>query len=88
MLLKKILAFVGALPIYFYRFAIRPFIGGYCNFYPTCSAYALESIKRFGIIRGWGLAIRRIVRCNPFNKNGHGYDPVPYGYAGGAKWVI
>ena len=86
--MKKALAFFGCVPIYFYRVAIDPLIPKRCNFYPTCSTYTIESIKRFGIIKGWGYGIWRILRCNPFNKNGHGYDPVPFGYAGGAKWVI
>lgn len=46
-----------------------------CRFTPTCSAYAIEAIQRFGAIRGTGLAVWRILRCNPWG--GHGYDPVP-----------
>ena len=47
-----------------------------CKFYPTCSKYAYEAIERYGFIIGWYLAIKRILRCNPFNKK-YGYDPVP-----------
>ena len=46
-----------------------------CRFTPTCSAYAIEAIERCGVIKGTGLAIWRILRCNPFGK--YGYDPVP-----------
>ena len=46
-----------------------------CRFVPTCSNYAIEAIERFGSIKGSYLTIRRILRCNPFGKNG--YDPVP-----------
>lgn len=46
-----------------------------CRFTPTCSAYAIEALERFGVIKGSGLAIWRILRCNPWG--GHGYDPVP-----------
>ena len=85
---KKALAFLASLPIYFYRSAIRPLIPSSCVFYPTCSAYALISIKRHGVIVGWFMALKRILRCNPFNRASEGYDPVPFRYAGGAKWVI
>ena len=46
-----------------------------CRFSPTCSQYAVEAIERFGVIKGTGLALWRILRCNPWG--GHGYDPVP-----------
>ena len=46
-----------------------------CRFTPTCSAYAIQAIERFGVIKGCGLAVWRILRCNPFGKGG--YDPVP-----------
>lgn len=46
---------------------------GYCRFYPSCSQYAIEVIKKYGIIIGGLKAIWRILRCNPFNKGGN--DP-------------
>lgn len=46
-----------------------------CRFYPTCSAYALEALERFGALKGSVLSIWRILRCNPFCKGG--IDPVP-----------
>ncbi|MDR1563787.1 MAG: membrane protein insertion efficiency factor YidD [Oscillospiraceae bacterium] len=46
-----------------------------CKYDPTCSQYALEAIERFGSIKGFGLAIWRVLRCNPFSHGG--YDPVP-----------
>lgn len=46
-----------------------------CRFYPSCSNYALEAIKKYGCIKGWGLTFKRILKCNPLGKSG--YDPVP-----------
>ena len=46
-----------------------------CKYYPTCSQYAVEAIEKYGAIKGGFLAIKRILRCNPFSKGG--YDPVP-----------
>ncbi len=46
-----------------------------CRFTPTCSEYAIESIDRYGSFKGTIMAIKRIIRCNPFGK--YGYDPVP-----------
>lgn len=46
-----------------------------CRFYPTCSSYALEALEKYGFFKGWYLAIKRILRCNPWG--GSGYDKVP-----------
>ena len=46
-----------------------------CRFIPTCSNYAIESINTYGSIKGSFMAIKRILRCNPFGS--YGYDPVP-----------
>ena len=46
-----------------------------CRYIPTCSEYALTAVERFGVFRGGGMAVWRILRCNPFSKGG--YDPVP-----------
>lgn len=46
-----------------------------CRFYPSCSRYAVTALGRFGAVKGGYLAIRRIVRCNPFSAGGN--DPVP-----------
>ena len=62
--------------IRFYQLALSPYKGrSYCNFYPTCSHYAIEAIQRYGALRGGYLAFKRILRCNPLTKGG--YDPVP-----------
>lgn len=46
-----------------------------CKFYPSCSEYTKQAIEKYGVIKGLGLGIFRIIRCNPFSKGG--YDPVP-----------
>lgn len=46
-----------------------------CRFRPTCSQYAYTAIERFGPLKGGWLALKRLLRCNPFCKGG--YDPVP-----------
>lgn len=61
--------------IKFYRSAISPHTAPSCKYTPTCSQYGLESIERFGALKGSALTIWRILRCNPFSKGG--YDPVP-----------
>ena len=61
--------------IRFYRKVISPARPPCCRFIPTCSAYALEAIEKYGALKGSYLAFRRVLRCNPFHKGG--YDPVP-----------
>lgn len=58
-----------------YRFALGPLMPMSCRFEPSCSAYALEAVRKHGPWRGSALAAWRILRCNPFNAGG--YDPVP-----------
>ena len=61
--------------IRFYQKNISPMHGPCCRYLPTCSQYALEAIQKYGALKGGYLALRRILRCNPFSKGG--YDPVP-----------
>jgi len=61
--------------IRFYQRHISAHTKPCCRFTPTCSQYAIEAIERFGACKGLGLAVWRILRCNPFG--GSGYDPVP-----------
>ncbi len=61
--------------IRFYRRRISPCMPPCCKYYPTCSQYALEAIRRYGALKGGALALWRILRCNPFSHGG--YDPVP-----------
>ena len=73
------LAHLAALPVRAYRLFFSPWVGHGCRFQPTCSAYALEALRRHGAIRGSWLATRRILRCHPWG--GDGYDPLPPGDA-------
>lgn len=62
--------------IKFYRKYISPYKGkSVCIYIPTCSAYAIEAIEKYGAVKGGYLAIKRVLRCHPFAKGG--FDPVP-----------
>jgi uncharacterized protein len=61
-------------PIVVYRRAISPALPRRCKYEPTCSRYALDSIRAYGILRGIVLAVWRVLRCNPWSDGG--YDPV------------
>ncbi|MFH0852075.1 MAG: membrane protein insertion efficiency factor YidD [bacterium] len=67
--------------IRFYQLSLSPDQGFFkrellvCRFHPSCSDYALQGIKKFGILKGGLLAARRVLRCHPFNPGG--LDPVP-----------
>lgn len=69
------LARVLSIPIHAYRLVLSPYVGWNCRFQPSCSAYALEALRKHGGIRGSWLAIRRILRCHPLG--GSGVDEVP-----------
>ncbi|MGI6524395.1 MAG: membrane protein insertion efficiency factor YidD [Bdellovibrionota bacterium] len=58
-----------------YKTFISPLFGDACRFNPSCSDYAVEAIEKYGLFKGSWLAIKRIIRCNPFCDGGD--DPVP-----------
>lgn len=58
-----------------YQKGISPLLGKNCLYSPTCSHYAREAIQTYGLWRGGGLAVRRVLRCHPFSRGG--FDPVP-----------
>ncbi len=73
--ISKVLVALLVLPIRFYQIVISPLLGPSCRFTPTCSEYARQAIIKHGPFKGLWLAVRRILRCNPWG--GSGYDPVP-----------
>ncbi|HOZ84803.1 MAG TPA: membrane protein insertion efficiency factor YidD [Niabella sp.] len=71
----KLLSLPFILIIRFYQLVISPWMGPKCRYTPTCSQYALEAFKRYGLFKGFWLSVKRISRCHPWG--GNGYDPVP-----------
>lgn len=72
---KRIAAIPFIALVRFYQLCISPLKPPTCRFSPTCSQYALEALKKYGVIKGGWLAVKRIARCHPWG--GSGYDPVP-----------
>jgi putative membrane protein insertion efficiency factor len=62
------------LPIRVYRTLLSPLVGARCKYYPSCSAYAEQAVREYGILRGLILAGWRLLRCNPWSHGG--FDPV------------
>jgi uncharacterized protein len=58
-----------------YKLLLSPFFAGSCRFLPSCSDYAAEAIRRYGVVRGVWMAAARLARCHPLG--GAGVDPVP-----------
>ena len=57
-----------------YKILISPLLGHSCRYLPTCSEYSIEALKKFGLIKGTFLSIKRILSCHPWGKGG--FDPV------------
>jgi len=73
--LMTVLSFPFIVLIKIYQWVISPWLGPKCRYIPTCSQYALEAFKKYGPIKGFWLALKRIASCHPWG--GSGYDPVP-----------
>lgn len=71
---RRVALAIAIAPIEAYRRFVSPAIPRRCKYEPTCSRYALDAIRRYGILRGLVLAGWRLLRCNPFSHGG--YDPV------------
>ncbi len=72
---NKNMKFLVLKTIKVYQNYISPLLGPSCRFYPTCSEYALQAIETYGVFKGGVLAIKRILKCNPWG--GSGADPLP-----------
>ncbi len=66
-------ALIGVIRLY--QRLLSPYLPPSCRYVPTCSEYAVEAIRRYGVWRGGWMALRRLSRCHPWG--GSGYDPVP-----------
>ena len=74
-MLNKVATFPLLILIRGYQLIISPLLGSNCRFMPTCSEYAMQSLRSHGLIKGSYLTIKRIGKCHPWG--GHGYDPIP-----------
>ena len=73
--MAKILAKLIIALIRVYQLVISPVLPNACRYSPTCSAFGIEAIAKYGPFKGTYLALKRFLRCNPWG--GHGHDPVP-----------
>jgi putative membrane protein insertion efficiency factor len=64
---------IAVVPIRVYQRAISPALGNRCRYYPSCSEYAVQAIRSYGILRGLVLAAWRLLRCNPLSHGGFDY---------------
>ena len=71
---RRVARAVAVAPIVVYQRLISPAIPRRCKYHPTCSRYAVDAIREYGILRGAVLAAWRVLRCNPWSYGG--YDPV------------
>ena len=78
-ILRKIISNILISPfiaiIKLYQWIISPLLPNLCRYNPTCSDYSIQAFKKYGILKGFWLSIKRISSCHPFG--GSGYDPLP-----------
>jgi len=75
MAVNKIFLILPLFLIKAYQLILSPVLAPACRFYPTCSEYAYQAILRYGLLKGFFLGLKRILKCHPFNPGG--IDSVP-----------
>jgi putative membrane protein insertion efficiency factor len=65
--------YLGIALVYAYRYTLRPLFGGGCKYHPSCSQYAIDALREFGLLKGSILAGWRLLRCNPWSHGGVDY---------------
>jgi uncharacterized protein len=70
----SLLAYPLLLAIFIYRYTLSPLIGNSCRFYPSCSHYAEDALRKYGALKGSTMAAKRVLRCHPWHEGG--LDPV------------
>ena len=63
------------IPVRIYQMTISPLLPPACRYYPSCSNYMLQAVRKHGAIKGAFYGIRRLLRCAPWGN--WGYDPIP-----------
>ena len=69
----RYLGYLGVAAVWAYRLTLRPFLGGQCKYHPSCSQYAIDAFREFGLFKGTILAGWRLLRCNPWSRGGVDY---------------
>jgi putative membrane protein insertion efficiency factor len=65
--------FIGIGLVYAYRYTFGPLTAGRCKYHPSCSQYAIDALREYGLLRGSVLAFWRVLRCNPWSHGGVDY---------------
>jgi len=73
-MISNLLVYLATILIKAYKYAVSPILPSSCRFYPSCSEYAIDALKKYGLLRGSWLTLKRIARCHPLSAGGH--DPV------------
>ncbi len=70
---RRVTAMPALALVHAYRWTLGPLFGGSCKYHPSCSQYALDALRRYGLVRGGILAGWRLLRCNPWSRGGVDY---------------